>query len=202
MELIIVRHARPVRSADSSDPPLSDLGVKQAQLLAQRLATEEISHIVSSTMHRAHQTAQPLAERLGLSIEQRDDLREADEHRGAYVPMEEMTVDDPFVKAVADNPESLFENGYAHFRDGVVAAFDDIITANAGSTVAVICHGMVMASFVQHLWDLDNPFMPQFDYTGICRVAASASKGHRTVRSVNETGHTFELLGGFGSEAK
>jgi len=152
-------------------------------------------------MTRAAQTAQPLADALGKELSQRDDLREADEHHGRYVPAEEMTMDDDFMKSMAENPMNLFEHGYDHFRDGVVAAFDDLIASHRGETVAVFCHGMVMASYLQHLWALESPFVPQLDYTGIMRVAA-ASNGLRTVKSVNETGHVFSTIQAWGSEAK
>ncbi len=152
-------------------------------------------------MARASATAAPLAQIKGLEVTERDDLREADEHSGVYVPAEEMSLDDDFMKALAENPMSIFEHGYDHFRDGVVAAFDDLIAKHRGQTVAVFCHGMVMASYLQHLWKLETPFVPQFDYTGIMRIAA-ASTGLRTVKSVNETAHVFATLQSWGSEAK
>lgn len=201
MDLLIVRHGRPERSLDTADPPLSETGREQAKALAQRLAPEPIDNIISSTMTRAAQTAAPLAEVKGLELVQRDDLREAHEHSGRYVPAEEMSMDDDFMKAMAEDPMTIFEHGYDHFRDGVVGAFEDIIASHRGKTVAVVCHGMVMGSYLQHLWQLEGPFVSQFDYTGIMRIAA-ASNGLRTVKSVNETGHVFSTLSGWGSEAK
>ena len=48
-------------------------------------------------MKRAVQTAEPLAERLGLAVEILDDLRESDHRSRIYVPSEEMERDDPSV---------------------------------------------------------------------------------------------------------
>jgi broad specificity phosphatase PhoE len=59
---------------------LSDLGMKQAELAAEFLAVRDIGRLVSSPLERAQQTAQPLAERLGLPVEVDERLIEADNH--------------------------------------------------------------------------------------------------------------------------
>ena len=199
MELIIVRHARPLREEREdhegpADPPLSDHGLRQAQRVAEFLHDEGIHHVVASSMTRAHQTAVPLAKRLGLEIELRDDLREVDQHSNRYVPAEEMTADDPMVKGWMEDPLAIFDGDYDGFRDRVVGGFDDVIAANRGRTVAVFCHGMVMSVYLQTLWGLDDPFKGQPAYTGIHRVTASSSTDLRSVRSVNETGHVRDLV--------
>lgn len=200
MDLIIVRHARPLASEDSADPPLSDLGLQQADLVGRRLRAEPISHIVSSTMQRAIQTAEPLVAHFGHTLETRDDLREAGEHQGRYKPAEEMRPDDPEALAWENDPMSMFDGGYDKFQQRVVGAFDDIVAKHRGGTVAVFCHGMVMASYLDALWDLTGPLNVLIDYTGLFRVRAS-STGRRSIRSINETGHVSHLLSGFGSEA-
>ena len=67
------------------------------------------------------------------------------------------------------------------------------VIVNAGKKVAVFCHGMVTSVYLQTLWSLEHPFLLQPDYTGITRVQAS-SRGFRTVRSINETGHVRNLI--------
>ena len=199
MELVIVRHARPIREEREdddgpADPPLSDHGLRQARRVAEFLHPEGIHHVVASSMTRAHQTAIPLARLLGVDIELRDDLREVDQHSSRYIPQEEMTPDDPMVQEWMADPLAVFDGDYDGFRERVVAGFDAVIAANRGRTVAVFCHGMVMAVYLQTLWSLADPFHNQPGYTGIHRVTAS-STGLRTVRSVNETGHVRDLLG-------
>jgi broad specificity phosphatase PhoE len=56
---------------------LSEHGVEQAKLAAAFLAERDIGYIVSSPLERAVQTAQPLANKLGLPIETDDRLIEA-----------------------------------------------------------------------------------------------------------------------------
>ena len=102
MELILIRHGRPERDDSSANPPLAEVGLQQAQAVSEFLQGEQIDHIVASTMTRAHQTAQPLAEALGMTIELRDDIREVDEHSGNYVPSEEMDLDGEFIQQWKD----------------------------------------------------------------------------------------------------
>jgi broad specificity phosphatase PhoE len=58
------------------DPPLSDDGVVQTQQLAQRLQTENISHIFASPFLRTVQTANAVAEVLDLPIKLETGLSE------------------------------------------------------------------------------------------------------------------------------
>ena len=96
MELVIVRHALPEsdkRDDGPADPPLSPLGLRQAEATANLLATEGVDHVVTSTMQRAIQTGQPLTDRLGLTPERLEDLKESDHLRSSYTPVEEMDAD-------------------------------------------------------------------------------------------------------------
>ena len=96
MELIIVRHALPEsekRDNGPADPPLSPLGLRQAEATANLLATEGIDHVVTSTMQRAVQTGRPLADRLSLTPERLEGLKESDYRRSSYTPVDEMDTD-------------------------------------------------------------------------------------------------------------
>ena len=201
MELLVIRHARPVRDeapeGGSADPGLADLGRLQAEATADYLTDEGINHIVSSSMKRALQTAEPLADLLGLPIERLDDLRESDHRSQIYVPSEEWSRDDPAVAHYYDEDrdlsDTIFSDGYEEFRDRVGRGFEHVIRTNRSRTVAVFCHGMVTGVYLQILLGIDDPLALLVDYCGITRVAAS-STGVRTVRSVNETHHVRDLL--------
>jgi probable phosphoglycerate mutase len=62
MILYIIRHDEPSDETDS----LTELGKKQANALAERLAVQGFDEIYSSPLGRAIQTAQPTCEKLGL----------------------------------------------------------------------------------------------------------------------------------------
>ena len=196
MELIIVRHALPEsekREDGPADPPLTPLGLRQAEATANLLATEGVDHVVTSTMQRAIQTGGPLADRLGITPERLEGLKESDHRRSSYTPVEEMDADHEVIREFLDDPLSMFADGYEAFRDRVTAALDAVVAANRGRTVAVFCHAMVVGVYLQTLLGLNDPFAVMADYCGITRVAAS-STGIRSVRSFNETGHLRDLV--------
>ena len=195
MELLVIRHALPeaeVRSDGPADPPLSPLGLQQAEATAEFLADEMVDAIVTSTMRRAIQTAQPLVDRLGLIPERLDGLKESDHRRSSYTPAEDMDADHEVVREFMEDPLRMFSDGYEPFRDRVQKTFDDIVAAQRGRTVAVFCHSMVASVYIQTLLGHDDPFALISDYCGISRIAAS-STGVRTLRSVNETAHLRHL---------
>ncbi len=200
MDLIIVRHARPIRhdvdgENETADPPLSELGQQQAKRTAEYLLNEGIDHIVASTMRRAHETALPLAELLGLDIELIDDLKESDHKSKTYVPTEEMDPEDPAVAKMleGDIHANLFSDGLEAFEERVVGAFDYVIESNRSRTVVAFCHGMTTMVYLRSIMKFPDPLAMIVDYCGITRVRA-AFLGIRSVRSINETHHVRDLI--------
>ncbi len=80
MTILLVRHAQPVESSraghEENDRPLSQMGRRQAERLADELADAGVEAIYSSPHRRAVETLAPLAQRLSLEISIVDDLRE------------------------------------------------------------------------------------------------------------------------------
>jgi probable phosphoglycerate mutase len=200
MELLLIRHALPVRveaAGGPADPVLADLGHRQATALADWLADEPIEAIYTSPLRRAVQTAAPLAERHGLSPIVDEDLAEWDRHSADYVPIEELKAEgDPrwqqmvagewFVDAVDVDPEA--------WAAAVVVAVERVIADNPGRTVALVAHGGVVNIYLAHILGIDRPMWFEPAYTSISRVLAARS-GQRQVRSVNEAAHVRRLLG-------
>ena len=195
MELLVIRHALPeaeVRDDGPADPPLSPLGLRQAEATADFLAGETVDAIVTSTMRRAIETGRPLAERLDISPERLDGLKESDHQRTSYTPMEDMDKDHEVIQEYLEDPLLMFSDGYDTFRYRIRDTFDAIVANHSGQAVAVFCHSMVASVYLQTVLGHDDPFALISDYCGISRVTAS-STGIRTVRSINETAHLRHL---------
>lgn len=85
-DIFLVRHAQSCENSGEKytpeftvdDAPLSELGKKQAQALAERFACEDIDFIFASTLIRTVQTMQPTAKRLGKPIIMLPELMEAE----------------------------------------------------------------------------------------------------------------------------
>ena len=187
MELILIRHGLPVRSRDTSDPPLSDAGHDQARRVALWLAPERIDVVASSSMRRAIQTAEPLAALTGHEIEIHEGIVEFDRHTGSYLPMEELKRDDyegwkAFVARGRDS-ESL-----AAFQPTVVETLEGIVAANRRRRVAVFCHGGVINVWTAYVLEMTPRLFFEPQYTSVHRYLC-AGTGQRNLFSLNETAH-------------
>src|SRR5690606_25022039 len=89
MELLLIRHARPVRAEKANgpaDPVLSEIGRRQAASLADWLADEAIDAVYTSPLRRAVETALPVARSLGVTAVPEPALSEYDADAPAYIP--------------------------------------------------------------------------------------------------------------------
>ena len=191
MELILVRHALPVRrevETGAADPELSPEGLEQARHFGDYMALEHVDAIYTSPMRRAVQTAEPLARIKNLTPTVVDGVAEWDRDSNEYIPIEELkrTNDPRWQEMVAGGWNSQEDRG--EFNARVTESLETIIRDNPGARVVVTCHGGVINSYLARVLGLsdDQFFYP--NYTSIHRIAAS-SKGHRSILSVNETAH-------------
>ncbi|CAN5608778.1 histidine phosphatase family protein [soil metagenome] len=192
MELLLIRHALPVRremTDGPADPELSEAGTAQARHLATYLSDEPLDAIYSSPLRRARETASPVALSRDMGVGVVDGVAEWDQHATEYVPVEELkAADDPRWRAMLqgewDSDESRDE-----FRGRVLDALEELIVAHRGQRIAVVCHGGVINTYLAHVLGIDDAvgfFYP--NYTSIHRVAAAGS-GERSVITLNETSH-------------
>ena len=193
MELILIRHALPVRrelDEGIADPELSPAGHAQARHLAEYLASEPLDALYTSPMRRAVQTAEPLAVAKNLPITVIDEVAEWDRNASEYIPLEELkAAGDPRWRTMAAGEFDFGEETPEQFRGRVVTALEALVEAHPGQRVAVTCHGGVVNAYLAHVLGL--PVSPGFffpNYTSIHRVAASRG-GHRSIVTVNETAH-------------
>ncbi len=193
MELLIIRHALPVRrelAEGVADPELAPQGHEQAAHLARYLESERIDAVYASPLARAKETAAPLAAALGVEIRISPGVAEWDQNSPEYVPVEELkATNDPRWQAMLagewDSDESEED-----FKARVLDAIETIIDDHRGDRVAVVCHGGIINGYLSHILGLAEFgrgfFYP--NYTSINRVAA-ASSGERSVVTLNETSH-------------
>jgi 2,3-bisphosphoglycerate-dependent phosphoglycerate mutase len=191
VELILVRHGLPVRIDDAggpADPELSDEGRAQAVRLAGWLRRDPIDAVYVSPMRRAIQTAEPLADALGVDPVVDEELAEFDREAHFYVPIEELKAagDDRYLKIMRGELDG--EVDPHTFREVVAVAVERIIEAHPGNTVAIICHGGVINAWASHVLGLPDPLFFEPYYTSVNRFLAS-SRGHRSLVSLNDLGH-------------
>jgi broad specificity phosphatase PhoE len=192
VELILVRHALPVRHEPengAADPHLAGDGVRQADRLGAWLGREHVDAVVHSPARRAAETARPVADAHGLTPVVVDAIAEFDTGTSSYVPVEELrAAGDPRWTALAAGDLSVFGVDPVAFRAGVVAGVEALIDAHPGGRVVAVCHGGVINAYLGHVLGIDRDMWFSAGYASISRVAASR-RGHRNVVSLNETAH-------------
>jgi len=192
MRLILVRHGRPneIDSETPGDPSLNADGRAQARAVARLLKGEGVTRIVASPMRRAQETAQPLAERLGLDIETVAGWAEADRGAHRYRSTETLRAEggDAWAQFLAD-PIRYLGGEPSAFRADVLAALE---ATTAGedrvARVVVFAHGLPINVVLAHALGLDSVTTFLVGYGSVTRLRRRDHGGYG-VASVNETAH-------------
>ena len=204
MEIVLVRHALPVRIDATSDggpadPGLAPLGVEQARRVLQALACDEVDAVYTSPAARARETAAPLAAALGLEPVVEPGIAEFDSGDPSYVPVEELrAAGDPRWERLVRG--DLYGTGIdpAEFRARVVAAVEAVVERHPGGRAVLFTHAGACNAYLGHVLGQTRAIWFAPAYCSLSRVGA-ARDGRRGVVSLNETGHVRDLLGRRGS---
>ena len=152
-QLILIRHGETVwnrerRMQGHSDSPLSDTGVRQARLLADRLAQVEFDVLYSSDSERAHRTARGIAQATRRPIMVEPRLRER--HFGVFEGLTNNEIrdayPDDFVRFESRDPEYVVPGGESALAFGarVLGCLREIAERHADSVVVAVTHGLVL----------------------------------------------------------
>ena len=153
-ELVLVRHGvtawnRALRFQGHIDIPLDDEGHRQAERAARRLAQEPFSAVYASTLGRARQTAEPIAQALRLPLRTDAGLRER--HYGAFEGLDHDALqrDHPeaYARWRAREPDFALPGGGEALRDfhaRIEAALLRLAQAHPGERVVAVTHGGVL----------------------------------------------------------
>jgi len=162
-KLILVRHGESsgnrerIYATSPHELPLTELGYRQAQQAAQRIA--ELFHpklVVTSVYHRASETARIIAGALGLPLQVEPDLheREIGAHRGRPY--------DSFLTEPDYDPQRPWAwkpqggESYEDVQARVAPVLDRLAAAHPSNDVVVVSHGGVMLclwAYAAGTWD-------------------------------------------------
>jgi probable phosphoglycerate mutase len=147
MNLLLIRHATNdwVGKKLAGWTPgvhLNDEGQAQAAALARRLADVPLAAIYSSPLERTMETAQPLAEAQGLTVEVREELGETGYGEWTGRSLKELKDEDLWPVVQVYPSGARFPGGEAmrETQTRIVAALDAIREAHPKQTVAVVSH--------------------------------------------------------------
>jgi broad specificity phosphatase PhoE len=196
VQLLLIRHTLPLRSepGQGSDPDLSEEGIEQAKRLPDALARFPITRLVSSPQRRSVQTAQPVADALGLTVEIDERLAEYDRDMEHYIPVEQIAAEFPEELArLAQGhlPSSVDEPAFLARIDAGIR--DLVASGDHEDTVAVFSHGGVINALLHIILGTQKILSFNVDYAGVTRLLSSRT-GNLYVAAVNGTEHVWDLL--------
>ena len=125
---------------------LSEKGRAEAAMQAGRLAGEKIEAIYSSPLQRTCETAEILAERLGLSIRYREDVIEIDYGEWTGLSFDQIRRDERWQMWSRSRGIAAIPGGesWRQVQERVVGALFDLQQAHPDGSVAIVSHGDVI----------------------------------------------------------
>jgi probable phosphoglycerate mutase len=173
------------------DPELDPVGVKQAEMLADRLQHEPISAIYVTTLQRTHQTAAPLAARLGLTVQEEPDLREVflGDWEGGLLRQYAAEGHPLFAQIWADERWDVIPNAEDHeeFDARVWRGLTRIVTAHPDQVVVVVSHGGVIGQLLHRVTSSRRFAFSGSDNASISEVVALPDR--IILRRYNDVSH-------------
>ncbi|MET9698757.1 bifunctional RNase H/acid phosphatase [Streptomyces sp. NPDC006529] len=178
-----------------SDPELSPAGRRQAEAVAAALAARgTVQAVVSSPLRRCRETAQAVADRLGLPVTIEEGLRETD--FGAWEGLtfgevrERYPADlDAWLNSAKAAPTGGGES-FATVTRRVAAARDRLLAAHAGRTALLVTHVTPVKTLVRLALGAppESLFRMELAAASLSAVAYYAD-GNASLRLLNDTSH-------------
>jgi broad specificity phosphatase PhoE/ribonuclease HI len=198
---LLLRHGQTALSVEkrfsgTGDPHLTEVGRGQAAAAAARLATSGAVAVVSSPLMRARQTAQAVAEALGVEVVLEPGLRETDfgdweGYTFAEVKQKWPRELDAWLADTAVPPP--FGESFDATATRVRQARDRVLSSYAGQKIVVVSHVTPIKTLLRLA--LDAPpsalYRMHLDLACLSEVQWYAD-GPAVVRSLNDTAHLPE----------
>jgi probable phosphoglycerate mutase len=198
MDLYLIRHGESDIPPDTfqDDYPLSDLGLRQAEAMAQRFRGVRVDHLITTPYHRTRQTAEAIARAAGVAAIEEPGLGAfkaggfhsvpVSQARDTYPDWFEQTYPlQSYELAGGESAAAFFERVTEAFIEKVWERFSESRDLN----VVVVCHEETINALLHHFLGLPFTGFQTFklDHTSVTRVN---SRLHRPrINAVNDTAH-------------
>ncbi len=208
-KVYLVRHGETSYNRDhlvqDGSTTLTELGHKQAELVAERLQSIDFSHLIVSDYERTKQTAQPTIERKSIEAIYTPLFREVRRPSRFFHTSRKTDEYQNFMKLefenFASNPE-WHDSDEENFVDASTRALEALqFLKNLDGDVAVISHGHFIRHIVAQVatnLQLDGPTWKKMCRsffavnTGITTLEYSASEDHWHILTFNDIAHFAE----------
>lgn len=194
--IYIIRHGRQNSRLCNVDVPLSEHGVMQSELLAERLKGERFDLFYTSTLLRAVETGDIINRVLGMDILRRKELNEID-----WGALEGKTDDEIKTIAYAFMKDRMLRNSDLPFPGGecgedvykrALPIFREIEESKAGR-ILIVSHGGLIRAMISGLLGLSFSaklaFATSLENTSITEFKYNTDIGLYTLERLNDYSH-------------
>jgi len=182
-KVILVRHGQTLWNLEMKyqghcDVALTDKGIEQAKLAAQRLAGEDVSAVYASDLSRALKTAECIAEKHNLPVAAIPELREI--NFGEWEGLTFEGINSQWTAAMSKlftHPDEIVIPGGETFRqvkERATKALTNLVAEHPNQTIVVVSHGgtirtvlcAVLDIHLNHLWKIkqENTAINMLEY--------------------------------------
>ena len=166
LKLILIRHGvtgwnKENRLMGSTDMPLSNEGIKQAERLADRLKHEKIDIIYSSPLKRAYKTAEIINRFHNCKIIKEQNLKEISYGIFEGISKEEREKDDKLNEIWRKRKEDVVNfripkgESFSDLRERAKKALQEILKYD-NKTILVVSHGQTKRALIQLLTNMSD----------------------------------------------
>ena len=199
--LLLVRHGRSEMNAQRRaqgwlDSPLDEVGRAQARAVARRLQQEPPRILYTSPLSRARETAEIIAQALGVPLAVDDRLKERG--LGAISGLTREEIEERFpewIQRWRENPEWVPPpggEGPEVFWERVVGVFEEIVARHPGQVVGVVSHGGVIGTYLTHLVGAERGTRSPFALANGSLSIVELNEHRARIHLVNECCHLKE----------
>jgi broad specificity phosphatase PhoE len=178
------------------NPPLSRLGIRQAEATRDFLAIRPIDHCYCSPLLRAVQTAAIVAAPHGLSPQPLEDLTECDVGRWEGMDWQSIRYLDAeaYQRFMAHPADHGYPGGesFRDVHDRVSTAIDELLDLHAGESILVVGHHVVNRTYLAGLLGL-TPNQARQVVLDNCGISVVVREGEQT--TVSTLNAAFHLTG-------
>jgi 2,3-bisphosphoglycerate-dependent phosphoglycerate mutase len=201
--MILVRHGqstwnREHRIQGQLDPPLSDEGRRQAQLLGRRLAGRRLAGFYASDLKRAFETAEAIAPLVRLEPEPTPGLREIFLGEWEGLRTEEIATrfPDAWARWGAEPDWDLVPGGEGavRFETRVIATLDEILDRHSHGDVLVVTHGGVIQVALHRVIGRPSRGLFPFKIQNASISLIEVRDGRMVIGGSNDVGHLEPAL--------
>ena len=197
-KIILIRHGQTDwniagRYQGQADIALSDVGIKQAEILAQNFPVKKIDAIYSSDLKRAHFTANKIGEKFDVNVKTVKAFREICFGDWEGLTYEQITKKWPIALNNFFQAPDILEipNGetFVEVQKRAMAALHEIIDQHNDSTVVIVSHGAILRTVIAGVLHTPLKYLWSFRQENTAVNIFTYNEGYFMVDLLNSTAH-------------